>query len=136
MLMYLVIASIDDRLEGTLAEVWHPPMTADGREMRAALEIEKVVRELCGDFLPKKPPPFRPPGPHDDPIEHTRLQNARVATYAELRQPLLGALLMIEESDAAFTVFPKEAHERLRRIRTLLSEIGSEGMPYEVWDAP
>jgi hypothetical protein len=49
---------------------------------------------------------------------------------------MLAALQQIEDSDMAFSVFPEAAHERLRRIRTLLSEIQSEGMPYEVWDAP
>jgi len=118
----------------SVAEIWAPPMTADGRQLKLALDLEAVLRDIWNRYIPPKPPPFRMPGPIDDPVEHRRLENARADVMLESRSRYRHALEQLLDSDGVFRVFPEAAHPDLRRARALLADITGEG--FATYTAP
>ena len=129
LLLTMIVANVDNP-ERSVTDIWHPPMTADGRQVKIVLELEGVVRKVWMQSAPPKPPRFRAPYPSEDPAEHRRLENARADALLQGRLRLRGALETVLYSDAAFEVFPSAAHEDLRRIRDLLKEIGGGGFAH------
>jgi len=126
-LVLMMIVGALENPERSVADIWHPPMTADGRQVKIVLELESLVRKVWLQSAPPKPPRFRAPYPSEDPDEHRRLENARADVLLEGRSRLRAALVQVQYSNAAFEVFPSSMHEDLRRIRDLLKEIGGDG---------
>lgn len=122
LILTMIIGNLDHP-ERSVTDIWHPPMSADGRQVRVVEEIEGLVRKVWMQAAPPKPPRFRAPYPSEDPVEHRRLENARADVLLQSRLRLRGALETVPYSDAAFDVFPSSVHEDLRRIRDLLKEI-------------
>ena len=121
--MFTIMSKIDKQHEPIVPKYWNPPMTSNGQEIRAAMEIEHICRGLWKGYAPPKPPPFRTPGPSEDPVEWRRLEDARVDELEQRRRQLRRAITSIAESDDAFSLLPPATHESLRRLRELALSI-------------
>src|SRR5215831_20874145 len=114
LLLMMIIWNLENP-KRSVTEIWHPPMTSDGRQISVASEVERLVRKVWTQSVPPKPPRFRSPLPSEDPVEHRRLENARADVLLESRARFRFALEQILYSDAAFETFPALVHGDLRR---------------------
>ena len=61
-LLVLIVGNLEHP-ERSVTDIWHPPMTADGRQVRIVEELESLVRKVWMQSAPPKPPRFRAPFP-------------------------------------------------------------------------
>ena len=125
-LLWQIVDDLDAH-QVKVAEAWSPPMTAEGRHVQVAREIEARLRALWEAFVSSAPPPFRRPYAAEDPLEHAQSEAAaRSEATFNRRRKLKASLRRIVESDDAFDLFPLEAHDELRQLQHLLAQIVEE----------
>ena len=127
MLLYQIVDDLDAGRK-SVAENWSPAMTAEGRHVKLARDIEARLRRFWKTFAPFGPPPFRAPYGSEAPFDHALVEAARAEVGFKGRGDLKGSLKRILESDDAFSLFPVEAHSELQRIRHLLVQVVEEGL--------
>jgi hypothetical protein len=128
MLLWQIVDNLDSE-RSSVADRWSPPMTAAGRHIMIAREIEARLRALWATFSPSAPPPFRAPYPDENLADHALSEAvARSDAKYNRRNRLKFSLKQIVESEDAFALFPVEAHDELRRLRNLLAQVVEESL--------
>ena len=104
MLLCMIVDSLPAG-RGSVVNNWSPPMTASGRHVKVAHELERTLRGVWKELDSDPRPGYRPP-----------------------RSRFQAALRRIMESDDALELFPEGAREQLLRARVLLERVVEEGL--------
>ena len=105
MLLHLIVADLGARKPRSVADNWSPRMTAEGRHVTVARELERTLRAAWRTLETNDRAGYRPP-------------------LSQFR----ASLGWLRESDHAFDLFPKAAHAKLRQARELLSQVVEAGL--------